>query len=346
MPTEPAATASFLSENLDRTPLVDRFGRVHDSLRISVTDRCNIRCFYCMPDGPIEFLPSERILSFPQIEQIVRLLAHVGVRKIRLTGGEPLLRPELDQLIERLAGIEGVDDLALTTNGVLLDRYAVALRNAGLKRVNISLDTLQEATFQKISRRPGLQRVLQGIDAALTAGFAQVRLNALAIRGISEAEIIPLAEFAHSRQLQLRFIEYMPLDADRRWDPQQVLSGQEILQRLSDRFGPLLPATRDFPSQPAEDYVFAESGQHIGVIRPVTSPFCGDCNRLRLTAEGSLRNCLFSLEDWDLRQHLAKGNAAEFLQHVRNCVAAKKAGHLISNEAFQQPARAMYQIGG
>ena len=337
--------AKMVSPN-DPSPLVDHFGRVHNSLRISVIDRCNLRCSYCMPDGPLEFLPTHQLLSFDQIELLTRVLVKVGVTKIRLTGGEPLLRPGLEQLVRRLSAIEGIDDLAMTTNGVLLDRYAARLREAGLQRVNISLDTLDEAVFERITRRSGLERVLQGIDAALVAGFEQVRLNALAIRGLTETEIVPLAEFAISRGLHLRFIEYMPLDADHRWRQEQVLTGEEILRRLETRFGQLIPVSRADPSQPAEDYRFANSGNLIGIIRPVTQPFCDSCNRLRLTAEGTLRNCLFSIDEWNLRQHLMEGREATLLELIRECVSAKRPGHLISQSEFEQPPRAMYQIGG
>src|SRR5688572_6604686 len=208
-------------------PLLDSLGRVHTSLRISVTDRCNIRCFYCMPET-VRFLPREEILSFEEIERFARVLAPLGVNKLRLTGGEPLVRSGLPKLVERLAAIEGIEDIALTTNGILLEENAVALKNAGLKRVNISLDALTEETFRRINRRDGLDRVLAGIHAAKKAGFEKIRLNAVAIKGITEAEIVPLAKFAREQQMEMRFIEFMPLDADDQWDHDQVLTGEEI----------------------------------------------------------------------------------------------------------------------
>jgi GTP 3',8-cyclase len=328
-------------------PLVDSFGRVHTSLRISVTDRCNIRCFYCMPLEDVRFLPRAEILSFEEITRFARVAAGMGVRKLRLTGGEPLVRAELPALIASLAAIDGIDDLALTTNGILLAEHAAALREAGLRRVNISLDTLSEATFQRISRREGLDRVLDGIAAAQRAGFESIRLNAVAIRGITENEIVPLAGFARERGLELRFIEYMPLDAEGQWDNQQVLPGEKIREVLETKFGPLAPATRDDPSQPAVDFEFADGSGRIGFINPVTQPFCGDCNRLRLTAEGQIRNCLFSTVEWDARALLRSGGTDEELEQLlRDCVAAKKPGHGIDSPDFLRPQRAMYQIGG
>src|SRR5436190_8863908 len=230
-------------------PLVDSLGRVHTSLRISVTDRCNIRCFYCMPET-VRFLPREEILSFEEIERCARVLAPLGVNKLRLTGGEPLVRSGLPRLVERLAAIDGIDDIALTTNGILLEENAVALKSAGLQRVNISLDALTEETFRRISRRDGLDRVLAGIRASKEAGFQKIRLNAVAIKGITEREIVPLAKFAREQQMEMRFIEFMPLDADDKWDHDQVLTGEEIRREIESVIGPLLPAPRPDPSQP------------------------------------------------------------------------------------------------
>lgn len=327
--------------------LVDSFGRMHSSLRVSVTDRCNIRCFYCMPNENIRFKPRREILTFEEIERFVRVGARLGIRKLRLTGGEPLVRAELPLLVERLARIPGIDDLAMTTNGVLLADQATALKQAGLQRLNISLDSLNEVTFQKIARREGLGRVLDGIAAALLAGFEEVRLNAIAIKGLTESEIVPLAHFARERRLELRFIEFMPLDAENRWQPDQVLTGAEILCRLEREFGPLIPAHRSDPSQPAVDFEYGDGRGRIGLIRPVSQPFCGDCNRLRLTAEGRVRNCLFSSVEWDARAVLRRGGSDhELAELIRDCVWAKKTGHGIDSPEFLKPERAMYQIGG
>ncbi|HWC88974.1 MAG TPA: GTP 3',8-cyclase MoaA, partial [Pirellulales bacterium] len=235
-------------------PLLDSFGRVHSDLRISVTDRCNIRCFYCMPADNVEFAPREDLLTFDEIERFVRIAATLGVRKLRLTGGEPLVRPDLGQLIQRLVAVPGIKDVALTTNGILLAEQAAQLKAAGLQRLNISLDTLDAATFLRIARRPGLDRVLAGIEAARLAGFQKIRLNAVAIRGITEAEVVPLARYSLERGLELRFIEFMPLDADRAWDASQVLSGAEILSLLEASLGRLEPLPVSNPSQPATDF--------------------------------------------------------------------------------------------
>lgn len=328
-------------------PLLDQYDRPHNNLRISVTDRCNIRCFYCMPDESIVFKPKTEILTFEEIERFVRVLAPHGVNKLRLTGGEPLVRANLPDLISRLAAIEGIDDLALTTNGILLEGQARLLQEAGLQRINISLDTLTAETFERISRRPGLDKVLAGIAAAQEAGFEKVRLNAIAIRGLTENEIVPLGQFARQHQLELRFIEFMPLDAEDKWQTEQVLSGEIIRQQLEAAFGPLEPVKRLDPSQPAVDYEFADGSGRIGFINPVSQPFCSDCNRLRLTAEGQVRNCLFSTREWDARELLRNGGSdQQILDLVRDCIAHKKPGHGIDTEQFVKPARAMYQIGG
>lgn len=328
-------------------PLVDSFGRLHTNLRISVTDRCNIRCFYCMPNEEIRFKPRHELLTFEEIERFARVAAGLGVNKLRLTGGEPLVRSGLAELVRMLAGIPGISDIALTTNGILLAEQARDLRNAGLHRLNVSLDGMSEATFERISRRTGLQRVFDGIFAARDAGFERIRLNAVAIRGITEPEIIPLVRFAREEAFELRFIEFMPLDAEAHWQNDQVLSGDEIRTQLEAEFGPLEPAERMDASQPATDYVFSDGVGRIGFINPVTHSFCGDCNRLRITAEGQVRNCLFSTEEWDARALLrGKGSDAELAALIQASVGAKKAGHGINSDEFLRPTRAMYQIGG
>ncbi|HZZ72952.1 MAG TPA: GTP 3',8-cyclase MoaA [Pirellulales bacterium] len=328
-------------------PLHDAYGRVHTNLRISVTDRCNIRCFYCMPDANVQFKSRSEILSFEEIERFVQVVARLGINKLRLTGGEPLVRHGLPELVARLARIEGIHDLALTTNGMLLAEQAAELKQAGLRRLNISLDTLDEATFEKISRRSGLDQVLAGIFAAQRAGFEKIRLNAVALRGITEAEVVPLGAFARQHGLEMRFIEFMPLDAEAHWDTNQVLGGAEIRARLEEAFGPLEAVAVADASQPAVDYQFADGLGRIGFINPITQPFCANCNRLRLTAEGQVRNCLFSLAEWDARALLRGGGSdAELADLVRQCVSAKRAGHGIDSADFVRPDRAMYQIGG
>jgi cyclic pyranopterin phosphate synthase len=327
--------------------LIDSFGRVHTSLRISVTDRCNIRCFYCMPEENVRFRPRAEILSFEEITRFTKVAASLGVTKLRLTGGEPLVREELPKLVAMLVDIEGIDEVALTTNGILLADQAAALKSAGLQRLNISLDTLNEETFYKISRRQGLDRVLAGIEAARTAGFENIRLNAIAIRDLTEDELVSLIQFACERGHEMRFIEFMPLDADQAWRPEQVLTGATMRKRIEDELGELRAVERSDLSQPATDFEFVDGSGRVGFINPISEPFCGDCNRLRLTAEGQIRNCLFSTVEWDARRVLRSGgNDDELADLIRACVAAKKAGHGIDSPEFLRPERAMYQIGG
>jgi cyclic pyranopterin phosphate synthase len=328
-------------------PLVDSFGRVHTNLRVSVTDRCNIRCFYCMPAENVRFKPRHELLTFEEIERFVRVAASLGVNKVRLTGGEPLVRQDVPLLVEKLVAVPGIHEVALTTNGMLLAEQAQALKDAGLTRLNISLDSLDPDTFFRISRREGLDQVLAGIAAAQRVGFERIKLNAVAIRGITEPDVVPLGEFARAHGMEMRFIEFMPLDAEQHWDNEQVLSGEQIRGMLEAAIGPLVPLERDDPSQPATDYAFADGSGRIGFINPVTQPFCQSCNRLRLTAEGQIRNCLFSEEEWDARA-LLRGAATdeELADLVRASVGAKRAGHGINSDEFHRPERAMFQIGG
>jgi cyclic pyranopterin phosphate synthase len=328
-------------------PLVDSFGRVHANLRISVTDRCNIRCFYCMPIENVRFKPRHELLSFEEIERFVRVVAQLGVNKIRLTGGEPLVRHGLPRLVEKIARVRGIRDVAMTTNGILLADQAQALADAGLQRLNVSLDSLRPETFLKISRREGLDQVLAGIFAAQRVGFRKIRLNAVAIRGLTEPDVVPLGHFARQHGLEMRFIEFMPLDAEGKWDLDQVLSGARIREILERGIGPLAPLVVEDPSQPATDYAFADGVGRIGFINPVSQPFCHLCNRLRLTAEGQVRNCLFSTEEWDARAVLRGGGSDEQIAElVAESIGAKRAGHGINSEEFVRPLRAMYQIGG
>jgi cyclic pyranopterin phosphate synthase len=328
-------------------PLVDSLGRVHTNLRISVTDRCNLRCFYCMPEDVV-FKPRDEILSYEEITRVVAALAPLGVNKLRLTGGEPLVRSGLQHLIANLKQIEGIDDIALTTNGILLTEQAQALYDAGLDRLNISLDTLDDEVFEKLSRRRGIERVLAGIDAARKLPFRKIRLNAVSIKNLTEQEIVPLGRYARERKIELRFIEFMPLDADGNWDLEQVLPGQEIRRILEEEFSPLRPVDRDEPSQPATTFEYVDGGGRIGFINPVTEPFCSSCNRLRMTAEGKIRNCLFSQVEWDLSEILRRASSSdeELIACVREALAAKKPGHGIDSPDFVQPSRPMYEIGG
>lgn len=327
--------------------LIDSFGRVHTNLRISVTDRCNIRCFYCMPADNVQFMARHEILTFEEIVRVARVVAAEGINKLRLTGGEPLVRHDLDKLVSMLSEVPGINEIALTTNGILLAEQAQGLKAAGLQRVNISLDSLNPETFKTISRREGLDRVLEGIFAAKDAGFEKIRLNAVAIRGLTEADVVPLGEFARQHGMEMRFIEFMPLDAEGKWEHDQVLGGDEIRAMLEEAICPLAPISGGDPSQPATNYRFVDGRGTIGFINPVTQPFCHNCNRLRLTAEGKFRNCLFSTVEWDVRQVMRSGGGDEEVRDlVRQSVGAKKAGHGIDTSEFIKPERAMYQIGG
>ena len=347
---------------LERRPaLVDGFGRVHTDLRISVTDRCNLRCTYCMPLD-VAFKPREELLSYEEIVRVARVAAGLGIRSIRITGGEPLVRREVAELVRQLVTISGIEEVSLTTNGLLLAEQAADLRRAGLHRLNVSLDALTEDAFERIARRQGLARVLAGLAAAKAAGFQSIRINAVSIRGLTEGEIVPLAQFCRREGFHLRFIEFMPLDGESSWSDDQVLSGREVRDMLARHFGPLVPAIRSDASQPAIDYSYADhdlanggmdaaglptQAAGVGFIDPVTQPFCDRCDRLRLTADGQFRNCLFSTTEWDARNVLRTGGSDdEIARLLRDCVLSKQAAHGIGTLAFERPARAMYQIGG
>ena len=328
-------------------PLVDRFGRVHTSLRISVTDKCNLRCQYCMPDTPIPFQPTADLLTFEEISQVVRLIVPRGIRKIRVTGGEPLLRRQLDRLIAMLSSIDGVDDLAITTNGILLEEQVGKLVAAGLRRINVSLDTLQPSTFKVLARRDGVERVMAGIAAAMRYQQLSLKLNALILRDINLADVLELARFAADLNIPIRFIEFMPLDAERAWSEQRMVSGAELREKLEGEFGTLTPTETTNASQPSVDYI-TRDGQLFGFINTVTEPFCGGCDRLRLTADGKLRNCLFGQEEWDLREPLRSEALSATSLHALfdACLAAKYFAHGSPQSHLQPPQRAMYQIGG
>ncbi|HMB03815.1 MAG TPA: GTP 3',8-cyclase MoaA [Isosphaeraceae bacterium] len=326
--------------------LIDSFGRVHNNLRISVTDRCNIRCVYCMPEA-VAFLPRQSLLSFEEIERFVRVATTLGIDKVRLTGGEPLVRRELPKLVAKLAAIPGIKDLGLTTNGILLAPMARALWDAGLRRINVSLDTMDPAKFQELTRRTGFEQVIAGILAAKAAGFDPVKVNAVAIKGVTEDDVVPLGRFAREHGLELRFIEYMPLDAGNRWERDKVLFAAEILDRLARGIGPLAPAPDQDPRAPAVDYDYLDGGGRVGLIASISRPFCMSCNRVRLTADGKLRNCLFALDETDIRALLRGGaDDAAVAEAIRASVAGKWEGHEINTARFIKPERLMHSIGG
>jgi cyclic pyranopterin phosphate synthase len=324
-------------------PLVDSFGRVHTDLRISVTDRCNFRCTYCMPEEGMQWLPREELLTFEELERLARLLVERhGIRSIRLTGGEPTVRAHLPVLVAKLAALPV--DLALTTNGATLQSVAPGLADAGLRRVNVSLDTLLPDRFVELTRRDQLADVLLGIDAALEAGLAPVKVNVVVVRGVNDDEIVELAGYGRDRGVTVRFIEWMPLDGGDSWTDDQVVTQAEIVGQLNEVF-PLEPIARG--AAPAERFRYLDGRGEVGVIPSVTRPFCEQCDRIRLTADGQLRSCLFSLEDHDLRGPLRSGASDDELSDaIEACVRAKWAGHAIGQVQFVKPRRSMSQIGG
>jgi cyclic pyranopterin phosphate synthase len=325
-------------------PLLDGHGRRIGDLRVSVTDRCNFRCQYCMPAEGLPWLERDDVLHFEEIERLVGLVAAMGVTDVRLTGGEPLVRRDFPRLVGMLAPL--VEDLSITTNGYLLERDAEALVRAGATRFNVSIDSLQRDRFFEMTRRDALPRVLRGLE--VLAGFPEahpIKVNAVAMRGFTEDEVLPFARFAREHPYEVRFIEFMPLDADHAWTPDSVLSGEEI-RAIIEREWALEPVERE-PHATARVYRFTDGGGSIGFINPVSEPFCGDCNRIRLTADGRLRTCLFSLNETDLRRPLREGASDDELEQiVRDAVWRKELKHHVNEPGFVQPARTMSAIGG
>lgn len=329
------------------TPLIDTFGRVHDNLRISVTDRCNIRCFYCMPEEGVQFMRRAEILTFEEIERFARVAVSMGINKIRVTGGEPLVRRDLPILIAKLSAIEGVKDIALTTNAVLLSDQAQALYDAGLRRLNIHLDTLDRERFRQITRRDDLPKVLAGIDRALELGFGPIKINAVAVKNLVEPDIVPLARFGRERGIEIRYIEFMPLDAQGLWQHDKVLLTEQMIELLENGIGPLEVVPDPDPRAPALEYRWRDSGGTVGFIASVSRPFCMNCNRIRLTSDGKLRYCLFAIEETDVKG-LLRGEAGDdaIRQVMRDVVWRKWQGHEINTGKFVAPPRPMYSIGG
>ena len=327
-------------------PLADGFGREIGSLRVSVTDKCNFRCRYCMPADGLEWLPKDEILTFEEIHRLVRLMAAMGVSEVRLTGGEPLVRRDLPSLVAMLARTPGVEDLSLTTNGVLLDRLAAPLVAAGLRRLNVSLDSLSHVKFAEITRRDALAKVLRGLEEAEShPELRPIKVNCVAVKGFTETEVPALAELARRKPYVVRFIEFMPLDADEAWDDDKVLTGAEIRALIEERW-PLveIPAKR---SSTARRFRFADGAGEIGFVNPVSEPFCSTCDRIRLTADGKLRTCLFSRRDWDLKRPLREGiGDDELAELIRNAVSHKELKHRINEPGFVRPNRSMSEIGG
>jgi cyclic pyranopterin phosphate synthase len=327
------------------TALVDSFGRVHTNLRISITDRCNFRCVYCMPED-MQFYERGVILTYEEILRLARIAGSLGVDRLRLTGGEPLVRRDLPALVHSLSALPSTRDLSLTTNGVRLEEMAQELWDAGLRRINVSLDSLDPDRFAEITRRPLLDAVLAGLEEAARVGFSPIKINAVAMRGFSEGELLRFAELAREKRFQVRFIEFMPLDGDDVWNRDKVLTGSEILETISGAY-PMERVSPERHSDPATVYRFRDGEGEIGIIPTVTEPFCATCDRLRLTADGKLRHCLFAIQETDLKTPMRAGATDEELAWgFVDCVRSKWAGHLINQAGFTRPERSMSQIGG
>ena len=328
--------------------LIDRYGRVHRDLRISLTDRCSLRCTYCMPAEGVPWLKTPTLLTTAELVRLSKIAVELGVREIRLTGGEPLLRPDVVDVVGALAAIETPDgplDLSLTTNGLRLPALAAPLRDAGLVRTNISIDTLQRSRFIELTRRDRLADTLAGIEAARAVGFAPIKLNALIMRGVNDDEIADLVQFAVDRGLQMRFIEHMPLDGGHTWRREEMVTASEILEAIAERFD-LTPLGAP-GAAPAEEFAIAGTDVTVGVIASVTRAFCDRCDRVRLTADGQFRNCLFAHDESDLRALLRDGaDDARLAQAMQASVARKLPGHGIDDPSFIQPDRPMSAIGG
>jgi GTP 3',8-cyclase len=326
-------------------PLLDTFGRIGDDLRVSVTDRCNFRCTYCMPAEGLPWLPKAEVLRYEEIARLVGLFVRLGVHGIKLTGGEPTVRQDLPTLVRFIRDIAPDVDMSMTTNGLLLDRLGQPLAEAGLDRVTVSMDSLLRHRFAEMTRRDALDRVMAGVRAAEKAGLTPIKINCVVIAGTNDGEVVDFARFARETGFEVRFIEYMPLDAEQRWEREKVVPSAEILEAI-DKVFPLVPEGEG--SEPATTFHFAD-GQHgaVGVIASVTEPFCDTCNRLRLTADGQLRACLFALYETDLRTPMRAGATDQELEQlVRRNIWAKWEGHKINHPDFERPTRSMSMIGG
>ena len=326
--------------------LVDGMGRTIVNLRISVTDRCNFRCTYCMPADNVEFMSRDKLLTFEEITRIARIGAGMGIKRLRLTGGEPLMRKDLPTLVSMLTQIEGIDDVAMTTNAFFLKEHAKALKEAGLKRLNISLDALDPEKFRDVNRRDCLKEVLEGMRVSAEIGFKSIKVNAVAMKNFSETEIMRLIEMGRSDGFEIRFIEFMPLDSDQVWERDKVLFGHEILDIIRKKYE-LIPIENSLEIGPASEYNFADGKGRIGIITAVSNPFCDHCNRIRMTADGKLRTCLFSADETNLKE-LIRGKASDedIVKAIEGAVLVKEPGHKINLDDFERPQRAMHAIGG
>ena len=329
-----------------RPKLIDGMGRTIVNLRISVTDRCNFRCTYCMPADNVEFMDRSNLLSFEEIQRVAQIVSRMGINRLRLTGGEPLMRKNLPVLIKMLNEVDGIDDIAMTTNAYFLKDQAQSLKDAGLKRLNVSLDALDPEKFRDVNRRDCLQSVLDGLDTARKVGFKSIKINAVAVRNFSETEIMSLIEMGRSDGFEIRFIEFMPLDSDKVWERDKVLFGHEIVNMIKENYD-LVPIDNSLEIGPASEYNFADGKGKIGIITAVSNPFCHHCNRIRMTADGKLRTCLFSTKETNLKELIRSGATDEtIIETLKQAVLVKEPGHKINLDDFERPTRAMHAIGG
>ena len=329
-----------------RPKLIDGMGRTIVNLRISVTDRCNFRCTYCMPADNVEFMDRSNLLSFEEIQRVAQIVSSMGINRLRLTGGEPLMRKNLPVLIKMLNEVDGIDDIAMTTNAYFLKDQAQSLKDAGLKRLNVSLDALDPEKFRDVNRRDCLQSVLDGLDTARKVGFKSIKINAVAVRNFSETEIMSLIEMGRSDGFEIRFIEFMPLDSDKVWERDKVLFGHEIVNMIKENYD-LVPIDNSLEIGPASEYNFADGKGKIGIITAVSNPFCDHCNRIRMTADGKLRTCLFSTKETNLKELIRSGATDEtIIETLKQAVLVKEPGHKINLDDFERPTRAMHAIGG
>ena len=330
----------------DSPKLIDGMGRTIVNLRISVTDRCNFRCTYCMPADNVEFMDRTNLLSFEEIHRVVTVASGLGINRIRLTGGEPLMRKDLPTLIKMINEVEGINDVAMTTNAFFLKDQAQSLKDAGLKRLNVSLDALDPEKFRDVNRRDCLQAVLDGLDTARKVGFKSIKINAVAVRNFSESEVMGLIEYGRSDGFEVRFIEFMPLDSDKVWERDKVLFGHEIIELIKEKYE-LVPVDNSLEIGPASEYTFVDGKGKIGIITAVSNPFCDHCNRIRMTADGKLRTCLFSADETNLKEMIRSGKSDEDIaETIRQAVLIKEPGHKINLDDFERPDRAMHAIGG
>jgi cyclic pyranopterin phosphate synthase len=326
--------------------LSDSYGRSVESLRISVTDRCNFRCRYCMPDNGMQWLEQRGLLSFEEIARLVRIVAALGITKLRLTGGEPLMRKELWTLVRLLRGVPDIKEIALTTNGTFLKEQVDRLVEAGLSRINVSLDSLNATAFDAMARRDGFAKTWEGVEAAAASGVGPIKLNVVVLRGVNDGEIERFAEVARTRPFIVRFIEFMPIGKDDEWSIDRVVPSDEVRRRIG-ALGLLTPIPLNGTKSPAASFRFADGSGEVGFISSVSEPFCDHCNRIRLTSDGKLRTCLFALHETDLRSLLRGGAGDDAIGHaVEDAVRQKERGHLINRPGFVRPARTMNQIGG